>query len=261
MTSNCIFLPLCFCLRVAVSGHAEDQAVNAKSLRLLTFQSSEQQTALVELFTSEGCSSCPPAEKWLSGLKQSPGLWKEFVPVAFHVDYWDYLGWRDRWGSKGFSDRQRAYAEWWRTDSIYTPGLVLNGSEWRTWARENGGPRSSGKRAGVLKVSSSDLKHWQVTFSPTAPVDGGCDAFAVLLANDLNSDVKAGENRGQRLHHDFVVTGVAKNTLALNGGRFAGELNLDLTGSRITNPAVAIWVTRAGQMSPIQSIGGWVSAP
>jgi hypothetical protein len=83
------------------------------------FQSAERRAALLEVFTSEGCSSCPPAESWLSHLKEAPGLWNDFVPVAFHVDYWDYLGWRDRWASKEFSDRQRAFAQSWGIDSLY----------------------------------------------------------------------------------------------------------------------------------------------
>src|SRR5437899_7536374 len=109
----------------------------------LFLQSSENQVAFLALFTSEGCSSCPPAEVWLSGLKTTPGLWKQFVPVAFHVDYWDYLGWRDPWASKAFSDRQRAYVQTWRGDSIYTPGFVLNGQEWRGWSRQKDGPPGS----------------------------------------------------------------------------------------------------------------------
>src|SRR5580700_10527630 len=91
----------------------------------IQFQSAEAQTALVELYTSEGCSSCPPSESWLSRLKEKPGLWNEFVPVAFHVDYWDYLGWRDKWSNKQFSDRQRAYAGVWASENIYTPEFVL----------------------------------------------------------------------------------------------------------------------------------------
>src|SRR5882724_9692041 len=109
-------------------------AINAQP-PTLTFQSSQKQTTLLELYSSEGCSSCPPAETWFSRLKESPGLWKDFVPVAFHVDYWDYLGWRDPWSSKTFTDRQHAYARAWRSDSVYTPGFVLNGKEWRTWSR------------------------------------------------------------------------------------------------------------------------------
>src|SRR5580693_7683854 len=90
----------------------------------VVFQSSDRQTALVELYTSEGCSSCPPAESWLSGMKKSSGLWNDFVPVAFHVEYWDNLGWRDKWSSKQFSDRQRDYAGVWGGDNIYTPEFV-----------------------------------------------------------------------------------------------------------------------------------------
>src|SRR4029077_9083235 len=65
-----------------------------------TFESGDTQSSLIELFTSEGCSSCPPAEKWLSALKSSSDLWKKAVPVAFHVDYWDHLGWRDRFANQ-----------------------------------------------------------------------------------------------------------------------------------------------------------------
>src|SRR4051812_33062365 len=89
----------------------------------ITFQSGPEQTTLLELYTSEGCSSCPPAEKWLSHLKESPGLWKDFVPVAFHVDYWDRLGWRDLLADRGFSDRQLAYAESWHSENVYTPAF------------------------------------------------------------------------------------------------------------------------------------------
>src|SRR5262249_2287392 len=87
--------------------------------------------ALVELFTSEGCSSSPPAEAWLGELRASPGLWKEFVPVALHVNYWDHLGWRDALASKTFTEREHAYAEAWRASSVYTPCFVRNGEEWR----------------------------------------------------------------------------------------------------------------------------------
>src|SRR3989449_10775896 len=151
-------------------------AVNAQNTSL-TFQSSGEQTALIELYTSEGCSSCPPAETWLSRLKASPGLWKDFVPLAFHVDYWDYLGWRDPWANKSFSDRQRAYAKQWRSQSIYTPGFVLNGKEWRAWSGRKDGPEYGVANAGVLTVTSSDMNRWQMSFAP---------ANAAVAAYDLH---------------------------------------------------------------------------
>src|SRR5512146_1099322 len=122
----------------------------------MRFQSSEKMTSLVELYTSEGCSSCPPAEAWLSRQKNAAGLWKNFVPVAFHVDYWDYLGWRDPWAAAQFSDRQRAHAQQWRSDTVYTPGFVLNGREFRDWGRKEI-PSSSDTTIGVLTATSTDL--------------------------------------------------------------------------------------------------------
>ena len=233
--------------------------LNAQS-NPVVFESADRQVALLELFTSEGCSSCPPAETWLSGLKHSPRLWKEFVPLAFHVDYWDYLGWRDPWASKDFSDRQRAYAESWRSDSVYTPGFVLNGKEWRDWSRSKDGPRSSGAKVGVLKISSGDLKHWQVSFSPGIQRQSEYEVHAALLANGLTSDVKAGENRGRRLNHDFVVTALAKSSLKMEDNdllRVSSFWRKPAKGQP-ERTAIAAWVTRVGRLEPVQAVGGWL---
>jgi hypothetical protein len=96
-----------------------------------TFTSSEKQVNLVELYTSEGCSSCPPADKWLGKLKQQSGLWTEFIPIAFHVDYWDYIGWQDPYAHQRHTVRQSRYQANNNIRSIYTPGVittVTNGS-------------------------------------------------------------------------------------------------------------------------------------
>src|SRR5437867_7110380 len=101
------------------------------------FESGPQKVRLLELFTSQGCSSCPPAEAWLSQLKSNPRLWKNFVPLAFHVDYWDRLGWRDPFAAKEWTARQYQYSANWKSESVYTPGFVLRseerrvGKEWR----------------------------------------------------------------------------------------------------------------------------------
>src|SRR5882757_7056938 len=98
---NSLIFSLCLPLIAIVTANAQTNT--------FTFQSTQERTALLELYTSEGCSSCPPAETWLSGLQDSPRLWKDFAPVAFHVDYWDYLGWKDAWSDAAFAERQRAY--------------------------------------------------------------------------------------------------------------------------------------------------------
>src|SRR6478672_1752441 len=111
------------------------------------FESGPQKVHLIELFTSEGCSSCPPAEAWLSKLKTNARLWKDFVPVAFHVDYWDNLGWPDRFAAKPWTERQRTYATAWNTTTVYTPEFVLDGREWHAGEI----PLASTDRPGVLK--------------------------------------------------------------------------------------------------------------
>src|SRR5947208_7644646 len=128
-----------------------------------TFESGDTQSSLIELFTSEGCSSCPPAEKWLSALKSSSDLWKKAVPVAFHVDYWDHLGWRDRFAKPEFTSRQQHYASEWGGDSVYTPGFVVNGREWRDWFSGCAVPASS-KEVGSLRVTLSDDDRVGATF-------------------------------------------------------------------------------------------------
>src|SRR5450432_272324 len=101
------------------------------------FQSDGAQATLVELFTSEGCSSCPPAEASLSRLKDDPSLWKSIVPVAWHVDYWNSLSWRDRFSSARYTERQRGYATKRGSNSIYTPAFAVNGREWHLGANRS----------------------------------------------------------------------------------------------------------------------------
>ena len=227
-----------------------------------TFQSTEKQTSLLELYTSEGCSSCPPAETWLSRLKNDPALWKDFVPVAFHVDYWDYLGWRDPWAAKSFSERQRAIAESWKAASVYTPGFVLNGKEWRAWSGHSTLATLRKEPVGMLKITSTDSEHWQVSFAPSNGKPQRYEVFAALLGSGLSSDVKAGENKGRRLNHDFVVLALEKKTLSLRENQLQGEFVLSSKGkTRNGRLALAAWVSRAGHLEPLQAIGGWLDKP
>jgi hypothetical protein len=228
----------------------------------ITFKSTQEQTALLELYTSEGCSSCPPAEAWLSRLKESPGLWKDFVPVAFHVDYWDQLGWRDPFADRAFSDRQLAYAEFWHSENVYTPEFVLNGKEWRCWPTRQDVPKPPGMNAGVLKVSSSDVDRWHVSFQPVGTAEEHYEVHAALLSGGLSSDVKAGENRGRRLSHDFAAVAFATVPMKQSGGIFLGQFVLSSrTNNMAGNAAIAVWITRAGTLESVQATGGWIVRP
>jgi hypothetical protein len=228
----------------------------------IKFQSAPERTALLELYTSEGCSSCPPAEAWLSALESSPRLWKDFAPVAFHVDYWNSLGWKDGWSDAAFSERQRDYAQLWHSENIYTPEFVLNGSEWHNWLTGRNGPKSDGSNAGVLTVSSTDTNRWQVLFAPAKFLDARYEIHAALLAGGIVSDVKAGENQGRRLNHDFAVVNCLQIGLTTSNGIARGKFILDPTRFATgKTAALTVWVTRAGELEPLQTTGGWLLKP
>ncbi len=217
-----------------------------------TFESKVTKTHLLELFTSEGCSSCPPAEAWLSKLKDEPRLWQDFVPLAFHVDYWDNLGWRDPFASKAWTARQYDYSTRWKSSSVYTPGFVLDGREWR----REGIPSAANEAAGVLKIALTTPDGVNATFTPIA---GGNRSFEVHIARlgfGLQTNVQAGENSGRKLLHDFVVLSLAKQPLT--GGRAEIRLGAGAKESIGGRQAIAAWVTEAGQSEPIQTVGGWL---
>lgn len=226
------------------------------------FQSGPTRTALLELYTSEGCSSCPLAETWLSGLKNSPRLWKDFAPVAFHVDYWNYLGWKDRWSDAAFAGRQREYAQLWHSENIYTPEFVLNGREWHNWFTGKNGPKSDGKPAGILTVMSTGTNRWSATFVPDKPTGAHYEIHAALLAGGIVLDVKTGENAGRRLNHDFAVVNLVQIGMTNSNGVAKGRFILDTprsgTGKTL---ALTFWITRAGELEPLQTTGGWLVAP
>ena len=213
----------------------------------ITIESPPTRAHLIELYTSEGCSSCPPADAWLRGLKSERGLWREFVPVAFHVNYWDNLGWPDRLASPRFTQRQRDYAALWRANSVYTPGFVLDGREWRDRAL----PRASGEKAGVLKVRIAEDRA-----SVSFPAGGRkLEAHLVWLTGEVVNEVKAGENRGSKLRHDFVALTLETQPIDATSG-VANFTTPKPAGAK----AVAAWITEAGRAEPLQATGGALDA-
>jgi hypothetical protein len=236
-------------------------AANAQ-MPAIKFQSASTQTALLELYTSEGCSSCPPAEAWLSRLQDSPRLWRDFAPIALHVDYWNYLGWKDAWSDSAFSKRQRSFAQVWRSETIYTPEFVLNGREWHNCFTCANGPQPDGEKAGVLTVTSPDTNRWQASFVPEKPMDVSYEIHAALLAGGIISEVKAGENQGRKLKHDFVVVKLLQAGLAVGGGVASGIFILETPRHNYGKTlALTAWVSRAGALDPVQTTGGWLIPP
>ena len=183
---------------------------------ICTANSGAQRVTLLELYTSEGCDSCPPADRWVSNLP-ARGLGADrVVTLAYHVDYWNYLGWKDPFAQARFTERQRFANARIRSRTIYTPQLMLDGQDYRqglslkdiqdrvaTVNREKPGADialSLNTSAGALEATT------RVTLQSKA---AGAGVFLALYENKLANQVSAGENKGKRLEHDFVVRELA----------------------------------------------------
>ena len=199
----CIRL-LALCASLAVS------PLNAEILRA---SSGPNVTPVIELYTSEGCSSCPPADEWLAQLAQLPTSDLDVVALAFHVDYWDYIGWKDRFADPRFTQRQRQLARTNRQSTIYTPGFYVAGQE--------------GKGSGhmIRHIKAASVSPAQVDLALEAEVDDQQLALRlesinrsdqplqvefVVYENNLQSQVTRGENTGRELVHQRVVRHLSK---------------------------------------------------
>ena len=218
------------------------------------FESGPGRVALLELYTSEGCSSCPPADRWLRELKSDPRLWKDFVPVAFHVDYWDYIGWEDPFARPAFSQRQRRYAEDGRARTVYTPGFFNNGKEWRGWFR-GAAPRFDHAPVGTLSTALEGDQVF-VRFDPRSDAYDDLIVHVAILGMDLETEVRAGENRGRTLQHDFVVLELVSRSLVKSDQGFATTTALSDIGQG--KRALVAWVSERDDQAPIQVVGGYL---
>jgi hypothetical protein len=205
---------------------------------------------LIELYGSQGCSSCPPAEDWMNGLRRYPGLWSDFVPVAFHITYWDSLGWRDPLGDPAYDARERAYAAAWGADGVYTPCAVLDGAEWKGWG---GAAPPPGPEAGTLTARVAGTRV-RAEFRP-AGERGPFTLFAAPLGLGHETKVRAGENAGRTLRSDFAARGLARATMTLRDGVWRGSLTLPAGPGRAPGgDALAVWVQDAAGR-PVQAAG------
>lgn len=223
------------------------QSKQADKSTLIIFESGNQQVLLLEMYSSQGCSSCPPAEKWVNKLTSSKDLWKQFIPVVFHVDYWDYLGWKDPFSHPAFSNRQAELKRQGLIRSVYTPGFTLNGREWRGWFSGKSLPNFI-QPAGNLVV---ELKKQQLTaryseFDPKQRLN------IALLGFNLTTSVTAGENHRRLLEQEFVVLDYQK--ISPENGLWTGTLRLDEFADN--QLGVAAWVTQENSLKPIQAVGG-----
>lgn len=217
------------------------------------FESGAKQVPLIELYTSEGCSSCPPADRWLSSLGDSDGLWRNFVPVAFHVDYWDYIGWQDPFASQEYSQRQRRYAREFSEPTVYTPGVRKTGKEWRRWYFSGAPAEPTVNTVGRIRIEVDSTGQFSASFptdNPTAQLN------VAVLGMGISSEVKRGENRGKTLRHDFVVLGLSRFATA-QPGSWRGRI--PQPQQQAPEVAIAAWVTENGSQVPLQATGGYLA--
>jgi hypothetical protein len=179
-----------------------------------TATSGPQAPTLVELYTSQGCSSCPPADRWLSRLPRDGSV----LPLAFHVSYWDYIGWKDPFAQAAFGERQRQQQRINGSRIAYTPQVVLQGQDRRDW---------SGWRAQPAGAAAVQITLARDGAGVQATLKGAPRRLAAQwwwTSSGHETAVGAGENRGERLRHDHVVRG----GLAVQAFDFSGSQQLRL---------------------------------
>jgi len=219
---------------------ADVQSSTALDTTIKTASSPETRVAVLELYTSEGCSSCPPADRFLSALKDAGISDKQLIPMAFHVTYWDHIGWKDRFAKKQYDQRQRSLAIKNRKNSVYTPQFVLVGDDYRRYAtfsedinklaaqiatidlmlqlgfqdeQADSGQRdadqSNNNKRNNSSVTEADANAGKIylELTSTAVTDSVDDIsfYFVVIEDQLYSDVSDGENDGKKLLHDYVV--------------------------------------------------------
>ncbi len=162
--------------------------------------SADRPAQVVELYTSEGCSSCPPADRWLSGLRPEPGV----VALAFHVDYWDRLGWADRFASPAFTERQHEQQRSSGARFVYTPQVLVNGRDWRGWPGALPGASAAPVRL-RLQMERDEVTADVTPLAASPAASAALAGYWAAVEDGHVSRVAAGENAGSVLHHDHVV--------------------------------------------------------
>lgn len=221
-----------------------------------TFNSGTQQIALLELFSSEGCSSCPAAEKKIYALRSDLNLWKNFTPINFHVDYWNQLGWNDRFSRDQFTKRQNNYATLWNVTRIYTPEFVLNGQELGSDLKTISTDKKQKVIPLILNSSANKISDVEIHFKPTD--SRNLKVYFAVLGNNLESKVTAGENKGEVLKHNFVVLSLDEKEI--NSTQKTEVIKVQFPWPELKEKpnslSVVSWIVDSKSSKYIQSIGG-----
>jgi hypothetical protein len=206
--------------------------------------------ALIELFSSEGCSSCPPAERFMNELLKKDDSLNVYI-IEFHVDYWDYLGWKDTLASNAYSQRQQNYGDQFKLSSIYTPQAIINGESEMVGSDKD---KINGTIAAQLmklpldtilcklaKVVNSKL---EVEYTVKGNISGCQLNFAVVESN-LTTTIKKGENAHLTITHNNVAR--VFKSIKLNSA--SGDITLDIPHINVSNSKLICFVQNTGNMN------------
>jgi hypothetical protein len=182
------------------------------------------------------------------------------VPIAFHVDYWDDSGWPDRYALPIAAKRQRAHTRGGGLSGVYTPALVRNGSEWRRAFARAAEPLAPGPVVGRLSLQI-DARRVEARFVPAVAAPEAAVLHLALLGFDLESKVRAGENRGRTLQHDFVLLTYQQTRMRRDGGAFEARLTRPEHPGRVPRTALVAWLSEPDSATPLQAVGGWLDPP
>ena len=215
---------------------------------------------LVELYTSEGCDSCPPADRWLSSRFAAADTGSSAIALAFHVDYWDRLGWVDRFADARYTARQYEAMRANGASFVYTPQVLLQGHDFAGWRADSSAIDSAARAdtgATIAMDAMPGTHDVAVRVQARLPVrTASADAalFVAYADSGLVSDVRAGENRGRRLAHDHVVRAFERAGSLSSDGRIVAELTLRKPQERGTHPTLVAFVERVSNGDVLQAL-------
>ena len=248
-------------LRIVAFATACATAFPAQALQSCRAASGPQVLPLVELYTSEGCDSCPPADRWLA--KQFPAAATDAraLALAFHVDYWDRLGWADRFASPAYTERQYASMRANAATFVYTPQVLLQGHDLRGWADADAAVQRAARataRASITLDAAPSGNAVAVTVDAAitdAAARGDVQLLVAYADSGLQSDVGAGENRGKRLSHDHVVRALKSAEGADANGRIHATFRFERPREAGVAPTLVAFVQRRSTGDILQAVG------
>jgi hypothetical protein len=222
----------------------------------IVVSSGDRQTAVVELYTSEGCSSCPPADRWLSRLVEIPQDDVDVLALAFHVDYWDYLGWKDRFASADYTSRQRKLGANNQQRTIYTPEFFVNGMEARGSKNILDKIRQANAQRSPLALELSVSRdQGSLVLDLHSPAEretiGQLHLRYLVYENNLSTEVKRGENSGETLKHQQVVRYMSPATSLQIDNRYQIAIDPAWDPQQV---GVAVLVTSPGSRHYLQAL-------